>query len=180
VSTVLEEAEAASHPPDLVELGRDSMEPVRGFVVGASSELLLLHTLSDRVDLDGYSAVRVHDVTAVQREFTKKPFYLKALKLKGVIPTRPDGIDLSDVRTLMCSVEERYPLIVIHRERVLADEGEIGRIKLTSGDTYALRFISPTATWEDDDRTFRYADVTRVQFDGEYENTLALVAGSAG
>jgi hypothetical protein len=180
VSTVVEEAEAASQLPDLVELSRGSLSRVHGFVVGVSQELLLLHMLSDRLDLDGYSAFRIRDVTVLNGRFEKKSFYIKALDLKGIRPNRPEGIDLSDMPSLMRSVEGRYPLIVIHRERVAPDECEVGRIKLTSADTYALRFISPTAIWEDDYRTFRYADVTRAEFDGEYERTLALVAGTAG
>jgi hypothetical protein len=181
VATVFEEAKAATEPPDLVEVVRSGLDnrASEGFVVGVSSELLLLHTLSDRLDLDGYTAFRVRDITDFMRDFPRKGFYLKALELKGNRPALPAGIDIATIQALLKSVERAYPLVVLHRERVVPGECEIGRIKLTSESTYALRRITPTATWEDDDKTYRYADVTRVGFDSEYENTLALVAGSA-
>lgn len=83
------------------------------------------------------------------------------------------------MRELLRSIERRYPLVVIHRERVVPDECEIGRLKLASEGTYALRMITPEATWMDDEEIYRYADITRIAFDGEYENTLARVSGSA-
>jgi hypothetical protein len=181
VATVFEEAKAASAPPDLVEISRDGLtqRPLRGFAVGASSQLVLLQFLSDRLDLDGYAAFPLRDVTALNREFPKKAFCLKALELKRCRPEVPAGIDLSGLPALLRSIEQRYPLVVIQREKVVPDECEIGRIKMTSENTYALRWITPTATWADDDETYRYADITRVGFGGEYENTLALVAATS-
>jgi hypothetical protein len=40
-----------------------------------------------------------------------------------------------------------------------------------------MRWITPGAEWEADDRVFRLSDITRVQFGGAYERTLADVAG---
>ena len=182
MATVAEEAEAASHPPALVEIRRDELDPrpVRGFAVGASPALILLHLLSDRLDLDGYAAFPIRDVTNLESMFFNREFYLKALELKGCHPVVPVGVDLSNLPTLLRSIEQRYPLVVIHRERVVPEECEIGRIKVTSESSYALRWITPAAVWADNDKTYRYADITRVGFDGGYEKTLALVAASAG
>ena len=184
MTDVEEDARTAAQPPDLVEIARDALDaerlPIHGFVVATGAEFLLLHVLSDRIDLDGYLAFRIGDISGLQRDFPKKSFYLKALEAKGIRPVIPEGIDLSDARQLLHSVQERYPLIVIEQERLYPEECVIGRIKLTSESTYALRVISPSATWELDDRTFRYSEVTRVGFDGEYERTLALVSTHAG
>jgi hypothetical protein len=184
VTDVAKDARAAAQPPDLVEIARNDLDSgrlsIRGFVVAAGAEFLLLHRLSDRLDLDGYSAVRIRDITGLERDFPRKPFYIKALATKGIRPVVPEGIVLSDAHQLLSSVQERYPLIVIEQERLQPEECVIGRIKLTSENTYALRVISPSATWEVDDRTYRYSEVTRVGFDGEYERTLALVATHDG
>ena len=177
------EASLALDPPDLVEVLReglhDSNRNIHGFLVGLSDELLLLNLMGDRLDLDGYTAIRLADVTTLSRDFPLKAFYLRAFELKGIRPAVPGGIDLTDVRRLLVSVEQRYPLVTIHRERITPDECEIGRLKLASDGGYALRWITPEATWEHDYRTYRYSDITRVGFDGEYERTLALVAGGA-
>jgi len=181
VATFLEDAKAAADPPDLVDIVRSGLDSraSQGFVVGISAELLLLHSFSGRLDLDGYTAFRIQDISEFSRDFPRKGFYLKALELKAIRPAPPVGIDISSVQGLLRSIERTYPLVVIHREHVVPGECEIGRIKLTSESTYALRWITPTATWEDDDKTYRYSDITRVDFDSEYENTLALVAGDA-
>jgi hypothetical protein len=136
--------------------------------------------MGDRLDLDGYAAFPLKDVSDLKREFSNKAFYTKALELKGCHPKMPEGIDLSGIPALLRWIERRYPLVVIHRENVGPDQCEIGRLKMASETTYALRWITPTATWADDERTYRYADITQIGFDGEYENTLALVAASVG
>jgi hypothetical protein len=181
VTTFLEDATAAMEPPDLVEVVRSGLDnrASQGFVVGVSVELLLLHSFSDRLDLDGYTAFRIRDISELRRDFPRKGFYLKALELKRIRPVPTAGIDIGSVQGLLKSIERKYPLVVIYRERTAPGECEIGRIRLTSRSTYALRWISPTATWEDSDLTYKYADITRVDFDGEYESTLALVADSA-
>jgi hypothetical protein len=173
--------QAASTPPDLVRVSRGRLPddtPLRGFVVSASPVLALLHLVSDRIDFDGYAAIRIGDITDVDLAFRKKGFCMKALELKQLVPRTPDGVSLADVPSLVRSVQERYPLVVIHREIAAPDECEIGRIRLASASTYALSLISPEATWVEDGRSYRFEDVTRVGFDGEYENTLALVMRS--
>ncbi len=81
------------------------------------------------------------------------------------------------MRALLDSIEKRFSLFAVYRERLAPGGCEIGRIKLASDESYALKYISPEACWEDDDLHYKFSDVTRVLFDGEYERTLALVAG---
>ena len=181
MATVLDEAQAAASPTDLVQVerGRLGVLPLFGYVVGVSPACLLLQRFSERLDLDGYEAVRLSDVTQLNRTFPRKAFYLKVVSLRAYRAIAPQGIDLSSMKSLLRSIEQRYPLVVISRERVVPDECEIGRIKLTSETTYALRMITPEATWTNDDQVYRYEDVTRVGFDGAYENTLAQVSDAA-
>lgn len=85
MTDVEKDARTAAQPPDLVEIARDALDaerlPIQGFVVATGAEFLLLHVLSDRIDLDGYSAFRIGDISALKRDFPKKSFYLKALEL---------------------------------------------------------------------------------------------------
>ena len=173
-----EHSDAQFPEPEFVAIRRGSIDSrhIHGFVVGESAELILLQVLSDRVDLDGYTAIRKADVSERSREFARRDFCLKALALKRLRPVAPKHLDLSSVPSFLKSVDRNYPLFAIHRERVASDQCEIGRLRLSSGSTYALRWITPEATWADDEEVYRYSDVTRVDFDGEYENTLALVA----
>ena len=174
--TLRDVASAASSPPTLTRVRRGQLAYRQGFVLGVSSELLLIERLSDRIDLDGFLALRLRDVTSLDIDFPRKDFYVKALSLKKLAPTVPSGIDLSNMRSLIRSVGERYPLVVIDRELVADGECEIGHIKVASESSYALRWLSPDATWQEDAKRYKYSDITQVGFGGEYETTLALVA----
>lgn len=76
------------------------------------------------------------------------------------------------------SLEKVDKLAVITREAIAPDECDIGRIVSSTKSHYRIDAITPTATWEPDHRRFRIDDVTRIQFDGAYERTLATLARS--
>ena len=180
---LLQDIASALSRHELVQIVRDRFDPDGvascGCLLAASDRLLLLHRLTDRIDSDGYEVLRIDDISDFCVAFDRKTFYQAALKAKGIAPSAPPAVDLSDMRNLLASVDEEFPLLVIDREERVQDECEIGRIKLLTDTKYALRWLSPEAEWEDDHRTYEIRDVTRVTFDGEYENTLALVAGIA-
>ena len=149
-------------------------------LVGYSAQFLYLTIISDAFDLDGYELLRRADVTSFALEFPRAGFLRQALAVNRVEkPQHCPEIDLTSILTVLRSVDSRFPVVVIEREYVHPGECEIGRLKLTSGDTYALRWLSPIAAWESDPRTFKYADITRISFGGRYETTLAKVADLA-
>lgn len=172
---------AALSRNELVRVSRGGIDPSglhsEGYLLDASDQFILLHRLSDRIDLDGYEVLRLKDVTKLEIDFPRKRLFEKALKMKSISYRRPMGVQLTNTRALLSSVSNQYPLIVIERELRAPGECEVGRIKLLTDEKYALKWLSPDSKWEDDPEVYDIADVTRVQFDGEYENTLALVAG---
>jgi hypothetical protein len=178
-----EKIAVAASSRELVQIFRDRIDSdgicSRGCILAASEELLMLQRLSDRIDFDGYEVLRVKDITSIDTEFDRKAFYKKALQAKSIERSGPPEVDLTDMRHLLFSVNEKFPLVVIAREERAPDQCEIGRIKLLTDTKYALKWISPSAIWEDDLQAYEVKDITRVTFDGEYENTLALVAGSS-
>lgn len=165
----------------LIRFARSTVDPdgtwSYGCVVGLGRTFLLTHHVSDRLDLDGYEAVRLAEITALQTEFDSKRAIKRALRLKGQSPRRPGPINLDSEQALLSSVARRYPLLAIERERVAPDEAEVGQIKMLGDVGYALRWMSPAARWEEDERVYRYQDITRVVFGSEYETSLAALAG---
>jgi hypothetical protein len=164
----------------LVHLERHRLEPAParsvGFVVGVGDALVMLHRLSDRIDLDGYEILRLRDVTAFRDDFPQASFYRRALELKGETAMEPEAIDLSSVAAALRGVGEAQPLITLHRERAAPDEVAIGRVRQTLPSGVRLHWITPSAEWADDDTLYRYDSITRIEFGGEYERTLAMVA----
>lgn len=165
----------------LVLIGRRHLEPESAYraayVIDVSETLVLLSTVSDRIDLDGYEVLRLADITSCRSDFRRRAFYEKALAVKRCEPEAPYPIDLRDIATAMRSIDAQYPLLVIARERVAPDEVAIGRLKAALATGVRLRWITPDAAWDEDRTLYRYSSITRLAFDGEYENTLALVAG---
>lgn len=160
--------------------GLDGEEgPSYGCLIDFSDTWILTRYIDDRLELDGYDAVRVADLTDVDLDFERRRFLERCLELKGRRAEAPRGIRLEDTRALLESADRSYPLIVVQRERAAPDECEIGKLKMIGDETYALRWITPEAEWMDDERLYRFEDVTRVVFGCTYEMTLAAVAGLA-
>jgi hypothetical protein len=149
-----------------------------GLLIDFSPELILLNKVSDRIDLDGFEMLRVADVTSLSQRFHRDAFYRRALRLKNLSAQRPAGvIELTNMQTALRSVEGSYPLIVVSCEAVAPDEVDIGRLASVTDDVFTLRTMSTRGRWMTDRTRYRFDDVTRVEFGGEYEMTLALVAG---
>jgi len=164
--------------PALVSLLRDEFDesPWYGYVVLESTHLVVLHRVSDRYGLDGYCAFRREDVSDITRDFERSDLISRALRLKGQSPLVPEGIDASSLRTLMESVERKYGVLVLSRERSAPGEIEVGAVRMSSEHSYVLHWLDTEASWSPDDRAFKYADVTYIEFGGEYETTLLQVA----
>jgi hypothetical protein len=167
-----------SAPFRLVRIERERLDEwhLYGFVVSTSPHLLILHQLSDRYDLDGYRCVRRVDISALDEEFERRDLIERALRLKGLSPQSARVAARENMREMMHDVQREYGLLTIHREDVHPDECEIGEIRMSFESTYVLKWLDPDARWETDDRAFRYSDVTRLDFDGEYERTLLMVS----
>lgn len=153
-------------------------EPWYGFLVAESEHLVLLHLISDRFELDGYCAFRQEDIESILESFDRLDLLQRALAIKGQQPSVPVDIDLSSMKRLMESAQAQFGVLVIDRELLPTDSVEVGTIRMTSGETYVLRWLSVNAEWEIDDRPFRYRDVTRLEFGAGYEQTLLAVARS--
>jgi len=150
--------------------------PWQGFLVAESESLVVLHRISDRFDLDGYCAFLRKDIVSIAKSFEKCDLIQRALRLNRQDPAAPKRIDCTSVRSLMESAQAEFGVLVIEREKVQSDEVQVGTIRMTSEDTYVLRSLSVNAEWENDDRPFRYRDVTKLEFGAGYEQTLLAVA----
>ena len=54
----------------------------------------------------------------------------------------------------------------------------IGREQGVNRARVSLLEIAPDASWEDNPEEYRIKEITRVNFRGDYENTLHLVGGA--
>ena len=148
----------------------------RGYVVDATDRYALLHVVDDRIELDGYVILRTEDITEVECEFPSLKFIEKALAIRRMQPERPALVDLTSMESILRSIDEHFPLLVVHREQVNGDECWIGSLDSVGDKTFLLNAMNPEAKWNGAKR-FRFDEVTRIEFDGGYETALAQVAG---
>ena len=165
---------------ELVSLFRQELDETEwfGYVVAESEEFLAIHSVSDRYDLDGYRVFRNADLDEIDDDFERRDLVLRAMAFKNLEPQPIPWLSLDAVREMVLSIQAREPLVVIEREIACPDECEIGRVRLDSDGTYSLLWMTTQAEWERDDRVFRYEDITQISFGGEYERTLAQLAGA--
>ena len=148
----------------------------RGYVVDANEKYVLLHAVDDRIELDGYVLLRMGDVTEVNFDFDTHRFIEKALAIRKQQPERPALVDLTTLETVLASIDEHFPLLVVHREEGGGVRRWVGSLESIGDKTFTLRSMEPDAKWSGVKR-IRFDEVTRIEFNGGYETALAQVAG---
>ena len=171
---------AARRSAHVVEIWRKRIDPdpLRGFVLDAGADLVLLQRLSDSIHLDGYSVFRIADATRVEMRPRYRSFYKRALVLRRERPRLPRGIDLRSIARAVVTAGASFPLLTLHREAISPDSCSIGTVRQMTEKSIVLRWLTPDATWDGDSPRYRLADITLLEFGGEYEDALARVAGA--
>lgn len=177
VVSVLEKAAASKR---MVRVRRDRLEPgvfAAGYVLDVSSDLMLMHKLSDRLDLDGYEVLRLRDISLVEDDSSRLRFYERALTAKQESPQPPSGVEIANMPRAVVTIASVAPLLVVAREALTPDEVTIGRVMGVLKSGFRLQPITPEAKIVASPTLYRFSSITRLEFGGEYERTLALVAG---
>jgi hypothetical protein len=151
-------------------------EPVhRGFILGLGRELVLLHLFHDFYP-EGYSALRVADIEEV-RSGENERYWEAMFRGEGLMDQVgiPYEVPLDDVRTLLAALHERGQHVIIEcedRSTAEYDEFYIGRLVALDDETVSIRTFDSMGEWDEGPRIITYGDITRVQFDTPYINTM--------
>lgn len=161
----------------LVQIHRPpGMSTVFGFVVGSSDELVLLHSFnSEAFCLDGYDVIRQCDIRSFC--FFDDPRYwrYRAIRRLKIRPIPPGDISLVSVQELLSSVSSCYPLLSAHRETPRRRTTYVGPVVSMAERSFTIEDADFFGQWTGP-RRLRYADVTRVCFDGGYLRASAMTA----
>ena len=148
---------------------------VRGYVLDIGPKFFLLALVSDRIWFDGFECFRVRDVRGLRPD-PHAHFAESALrKRRERMPKKP-RVSVASIEELLLSASRVFPLVTVHREQVDPDVCWIGRILSVERGGVSLLEISPDASWEEKPTCFRLGEITRVNFGGDYEAALHLVA----
>lgn len=177
IQNMIEQLKAAARDDRLIRLYRPFEQTyVRGYILDVGAEFFLLGLVSDRLWLDGFECFRVSDV----EELVSDPyadFTQAALTARG--EARPAlTLGLADIAALLTSAAETFPLVTIHKERDQPDACYIGKLISLEGGIAWMLEIGPDAKWDDEPSAHKLAEITRVNFGGDYEDALALIGGT--
>jgi hypothetical protein len=149
---------------------------IKGYVLDVGPRFFLLALVCDRVRFDGFECFRCSDVNHLQPDLYA-PFVEAALRKRGERRQKKPRVSVESIEDVLLSAGRAFPLVTIHRERVNPDVCWIGRVQGIDRGRLALLEIRPDAKWEHSPEEYRVAEITRVNFGGDYENALHLVGG---
>jgi hypothetical protein len=144
----------------------------RGFVVGMSDDLALLHLVHAlTLTFNGYLIVRLRDVIDCQDDTSFVP---AALKLRGERPVPQLDILLDDIPGVLSSVGAHFPLMDVLQEKREAP-CHVGRITRLDAKRAHLTPLDEDGFWQEP-VAIRFKNITRVHFGDGYNDGLWLVA----
>ncbi|MEV0094066.1 hypothetical protein [Streptomyces sp. NPDC050738] len=150
--------------------GADTLD---GFVLATSPAWTLLSTASDLRN-DGFSAIRTTDITRVGRR--DNDLTVRVLRQRGHWPPAHPPLDLTDLPGLLRDAAAHHPLLCLHLERQNPDACWVGTPVEFRPKSFRVREIDPRAHWIEMPVKYRYKDISRIDFGGHYEKTLAEFA----
>jgi hypothetical protein len=152
---------------------------IRGYILDVGPRFFLMALVSDRLWFDGFECFRFSDVSKVVPD-PNTDFAESALrKRRERLPKKP-RVSVASIEELVLTAGRAFPLVAIHREQIDPSVCWIGRILGVGKGRVSLLEIDAGAEWDDKPNTYRLNEITRVNFGGDYENALHLVAGDAG
>lgn len=146
-----------------------------GFVLGLGHDLVLLHQFHDFYP-EGYTALRIADVKRV-RSGEHERFWQAMFRGEGLMERvgLPYEVPLDDFRSLLAALHGRGQHLIIECEdRRTPDDDEffIGRIIDLGDETVSIRYFDPMGRWDEKPCVIDYGDITKIQFDTPYINTI--------
>jgi hypothetical protein len=162
-----------------VQIARSQVSPgwVHGYVIGLSSEFCLIAEVSDAMHFDGFIALAVGDIDAVEQD-PGRVFVEKALELnQETIPQLPD-FKLDDWQSIAESAARITPLISFNMlDEENGEVSYIGRLTGAEPDALILQEVDPNATWYPDTGAYEFPGIGSIGFGTQYMLLLAKIAG---
>ena len=153
-----------------IDEGRDL-----GEVVAVGKKWFLVRIIGDHIRYDGFSLMRVDDVTRLDAPHRYADFVRRSLELRGEQPPPAPEVDLKNTESALRSACEAARLVSLHWEELAPDECAIGRIVESHGKEFSFREVNPSARWNRDLAEHPFKILTRIDFLSGYEEALAEV-----
>jgi hypothetical protein len=146
-----------------------------GFVLGLGRDLLLLHQFHDFY-LEGYTALLVADIKRV-RSGEHERFWEEMLRGEGLMERIGISyqVPLEDFPPLLTFLHGRNQYVIVEcedRKNADYDDFFIGRIVSLDDESVSILGFDSVGRWENTPSIIAYSDITKIQFDTPYINTI--------
>jgi hypothetical protein len=160
----------------VIERGIKKADQILGYVLAMDQSWMLMAKTRDGGYLDGFTALRVADVTKVRADSSFESQFLRHMdQWPPAEPSAP--IDLSGPQSIITSAAALQTLVTLYTEQKWPDECYIGAPVDWEKKRVWLLEVDGQARWERDMSAYRLKKMTRIEFGGDYEKALLAVAG---
>jgi len=158
----------------VLDLGREGLRvgDVRCLITDRSEDLLLIREVADDLTADGFRVLRIEDITFIRWSTEVLSQWSRALAGNPERPSECPRVELVNWTSTILSALRTEPLITIHREELDGSTCYVGKDIEIKGAILVAKSIAPEAK-EDGYFAIRIDDITRIDFRGTYERTLA-------
>ena len=178
IRAALDEARAAQA---LVTVTRriPEADPVEGFVTSVGSNWVALARLGNGIVFDGFALLRIKDLKSVRQEIHDQArVEVRALHARSLWPPPEAAVQLNGFVDAVTSAAGISEILTVFTEYTRPDVCTIGAVLSVDNQTLALLELGPRGRWSGRSRLIDAEDVSRVDFGGQYEHALRLVAGT--
>jgi hypothetical protein len=92
-------------------------------------------------------------------------------------PGAPEGVGLDTIEGLLTSLGSKYPLLIIHVEKLDPEVCYVGKFVSASKRSLRLLEINPNATRDEKSTKWPLNEITRVEVGSRYAQALLAIGG---
>jgi hypothetical protein len=176
-SKIVSKLKRALETPSVYRITRRSkaMDKVDGFVVGLSTQWVLIARTFDGGYPDGLMTIRVRDITRIDKDTSFETRFALSQPQRDVEALA--SINLESAETILATMWKLNEIVSIEREKVAPGKMAIGRYEGKHRKHFGLWLIFPDGSWDTGTTAYRFKQVTNVSIDNHYLTALASVAG---
>ena len=132
----------------LVKFDRGRFDSEIGFVLDVNEEFTLINNFDfESTSTTGFSIFKNKSVKDYELYDDPNSFDALLVDLKKVKPKKKPFISINTINDLLKTVNENFPLIVIHREKVDKEICQIGKIVEIKKNAFLMLEIDTNAEW---------------------------------
>lgn len=151
---------------------KDRKTRIYGYVVDYNNDWTLMKYNPVDYIIDGYIIFRYKKIEAFRRT-TEEKWREKVINLKGLHPTDKDMIPLTDLETILKYLTDNFGVFQVYTKSETACY--LGRLKSIDNKKLIMDNLNPKGKW-DGQMKFRVQDISVIEFDTDYINSLKLVS----